>query len=282
MTDKGTTFLTCLFVLQGESVRAESNALVARSEHVELRSSLDGGVLGGLARTFLSGESMFMQTLQATRGDDNDILLAPSDPGDIMLCNLDGTFSTSLYLMSGSFLACEGGVTIETTAQFDLRKALFGAGLFVLHASGVGTLAIHSYGSLVRYDLRPGERRVVDNGHVVAWSEQCQHTVAMASRSLFTTVTSGEGMMCHFTGPGTIYVQSHAARTVAAGSGSRPSRRGASPILGVCIVAMVGCIFFTVIVAILVSVFYGNFEVGTTSSSFHAGIRDSSSSGTWD
>ena len=263
---------------KGESLRAESNALVSRSEHVELRSTMEGGLFGGLARSFLSGESMFMQTLHAMRGDDNDVLLAPEHPGDIMLCNLDGTVSTSLYLMSGSFLAAEHGVRVETTAQLDFKKALFGAGLFVLHASGVGTLAIHSFGSLVRYDLGPGEKRVVDNGHVVAWSETTQHTVAMASRSLFTTVSSGEGMMCHFIGPGTIYVQSHSAMASGGGQSARRTANAAAatPIIGICFIC---CFVFIFIIIIGVIVSFGG---NGTSASFTASTHNLGTGGRWD
>ena len=64
-------------------------------------------------------------------------------------------------------------------------------------------------GSVHAYDLAHGERRSVDNGHVVAWTASMPYEVAMATGSIFTSMTSGEGMMCHFTGPGTVYVQSH-------------------------------------------------------------------------
>lgn len=61
---------------------------MTKSEHVELAGRLSGGVLGGLARALLTNESMFLQELTATRGDDNDVLFAPSYPGDIVVLDL--------------------------------------------------------------------------------------------------------------------------------------------------------------------------------------------------
>lgn len=75
---------------KGETVMAESDAMVSKSEHVELEGRLQGGLLGGLARMFLTNESMFLQELTAIRGDDNDALFAPPYPGDCMILNLAG------------------------------------------------------------------------------------------------------------------------------------------------------------------------------------------------
>jgi uncharacterized protein (AIM24 family) len=45
-----------------------------------------------------------------------------------------------------------------------------GEGLFVVEATGMGRMAVASYGSITRYDLQPGEKRKVDNGYVVCWA----------------------------------------------------------------------------------------------------------------
>lgn len=122
--------------------------------------------------------------------------------------------SDALYLRNGAYLCCEPGVEVDTTAQMSLSKVFFGPGLFVLRASGYGILAMHSYGSMVTYELAPGEKRSVDNGHVVAWTASMHYHVGLANRSLFTSVTSGECLMVHFEGPGRVYVQSHNPQTV--------------------------------------------------------------------
>ena len=104
---------------KGESLRAEGNRLVSRSEHVELRSTIGG--LFGDSRGHSSARSLCLRkTLHAMRAM-TTMFCSLEHPGDIMLCNLDGTVSTSLYLMSGS-LAAEHGVRVETTAQLILKK----------------------------------------------------------------------------------------------------------------------------------------------------------------
>lgn len=49
--------------------------------------------------------------------------------------------------------------------------------------------------------------RKIDNGFLVAWSEHMNYTIGKASKSLASSFLSGEGFVCTFTGPGTIYVQ---------------------------------------------------------------------------
>ena len=67
------------------------------------------------------------------------------------------------------FLAAEESVKIETKMQ-NLGKGLFsGAGLFVVKASGTGTLFFNSFGAIYPLELQVGEEMVVDTGHLVAW-----------------------------------------------------------------------------------------------------------------
>ncbi len=45
---------------QGESIKAESDAMISMSGTLDVNGSMGGNVLGGLARRFLAGESFFM------------------------------------------------------------------------------------------------------------------------------------------------------------------------------------------------------------------------------
>eukprot|EP00959_Pyramimonas_sp_CCMP1952_P078219 1634900-Pyramimonas_sp.AAC.1 len=63
------------------------------------------------ARKFLTGESLYFQTLKATQGDDNEVLLAAQMLGDIALVELS-TLTDTLCLQSGAFLAADDtGIT---------------------------------------------------------------------------------------------------------------------------------------------------------------------------
>ena len=90
-------------------------------------------------------------------------------------------------------LAAHESVDLQTANQFSARKALFsGAGFFVLRASGRGTLAVNAVGGILRHDLRAGEVRAVDNGHLVAWDAAMGYEVRMAAqqRGLFASMAS--------------------------------------------------------------------------------------------
>ena len=62
------------------------------------------GLIAGLLRTLFAGESLFVQTLQATHGE-GDALLCPQDVGDVELITL--TPGDSLLLQKGAFLASD-------------------------------------------------------------------------------------------------------------------------------------------------------------------------------
>ena len=48
----------------GEGVRAESDAAVSMSENVEVCGRVGGGILSGVRRALLGGESLFQQELR--------------------------------------------------------------------------------------------------------------------------------------------------------------------------------------------------------------------------
>jgi uncharacterized protein (AIM24 family) len=78
---------------------------------------------------------------------------------------------------------------------------------FVSSYRGTGRLVLNAYGSIMRYDLAPGEQRVVDNGMLVAWNSDMTYEIQKAGSSWWTSIMSGEGLVCTFTGPGTLFLQ---------------------------------------------------------------------------
>jgi uncharacterized protein (TIGR00266 family) len=187
-----------------QAIKAESDAMVAMDPTVDVEGKLEGGLLGGIGRMF-SGETFFFQTLKASRGAGN-VLLAPAQPGDLLPIQLDG--SRPYILQKDGFLAASEGVQISTTAQ-NLTRGLFsGEGLFVLKASGRGMLFVESYGAIHALEVPAGEEMIVDNGHLVAWPEGMHYGLEKASSGWMSSFTSGEGLVCRFRGPGTVYIQS--------------------------------------------------------------------------
>lgn len=55
-----------------------------------------------------------------------------------------------------------------------------------------------------------GEKYIVDNGHLIAWN--CKYVMErVASGGIISGIASGEGLVCKFTGPGTIFIQTRNA-----------------------------------------------------------------------
>lgn len=194
----------------GESIKAESGAMVSMSNTIDVEGKMEGGLMSGLARKLLTGESLFFQTLKATRGA-GDVLLAPATPGDLCIIDLDG--STEYCVQKGGFMAAEESLTLATKAQ-NLTKGLFsGEGFFIQKISGRGKLVVSSFGAIHKVELKPGEVRVIDNGHLVAWPSTVTYDLEKASASgWFSSITSGEGFVCKFKGPGHVYIQTRNAR----------------------------------------------------------------------
>lgn len=189
-----------LTLAQGETVRAESGAMLAMSPGVTLETSTQGGVLKGLKRSVLGGESFFMNTFTAHH-DGAELFVAPSLPGDMVAWPLNQT----LFVQSGSFVACSGTIQVDT--NWGGAKTFFSReGLFMLRISGQGELVLSSYGAIHAVDLQPGQTYTVDTGHMVAWTEGVQYNVRRVG-NWKSTFFSGEGLVCDLTGPGRIYLQ---------------------------------------------------------------------------
>lgn len=186
---------------QGEAVKAEAGAMMAMSAGVEIQTSTQGGVLKGLKRSVLGGESFFMNTFRASTPESH-VVVAPTLPGDIVIWAMDGQ---TIYLQSGAYLASAETIDIDT--KWGGSKTFFSReGLFMLKCSGSGELVVSSYGAILAMDLEPGQVYTVDSGHMVGWAEGVQYNVRKAG-NWKSTILGGEGLVVELTGPGRVYLQ---------------------------------------------------------------------------
>ncbi|MGI8997497.1 MAG: TIGR00266 family protein [Pyrinomonadaceae bacterium] len=196
------SFALAVVKLEAEqSILAEAGAMVSMSANVELQSQMKGGLMGALKRA-VGGESAFVSTFTA-RGGPGEVSLAPGGPGDIAAVEM----SNQIFLVqSSSYLAGDASLNIDT--KWGGAKSFFGGeGLFVLQVQGTGLLLLSSFGAIHRKRLAPGERYIVDTGHLVAWEGQMQYTLRKAASGFFRSMVSGEGIVSEFTGPGEILIQ---------------------------------------------------------------------------
>jgi uncharacterized protein (TIGR00266 family) len=196
------SFSLAVVNLQAEqSIQAEAGAMVSMSANVELISQMKGGLFGAIKRA-AGGESAFVSTFTA-RGGPGEVTFAPGAPGDIAAIEMT---NQTFFVQSSSYLAGDTSLTVDT--KWGGAKSFFGGeGLFVLMVQGQGLLLVSSFGAIHRKQLRPGERYVVDTGHLVAWEGTTQYTLRKAAAGFFRSMMSGEGIVAEFSGPGEILIQ---------------------------------------------------------------------------
>ncbi len=189
---------------RGERIKAESDAMIAMGANIDVEGKMEGGLLSGLARRVLSGESMFFQELIARRGA-GEVLIGHQLPGGILDLDLDGSYG--LIVQKDGYLASTDGIQVETKMQ-NLTRGLFsGEGFFVLNVRGRGTVFISSYGVIHPINLDDNEEVIIDNGHLVAWPDYMDYKIEKASSGWISSFTSGEMLVCRFRGPGIVLIQ---------------------------------------------------------------------------
>lgn len=184
---------------RGETYVLEAGAMVSMSSTFEMKAKT-GGIGKTLGRMF-SGEAMFRQYFTAT--DSGELLLAPKFLGDIEKIEMDGT--KGFRLGKSSFLASTLGIEVKTKSG-GLNGMLSGEGIIQMEASGVGTLFISAYGAIHEKEIASGETYIVDSNHLVLWESKMKYTTKLAS-GIFASIAGGEGLVCEFTGPGTLWIQ---------------------------------------------------------------------------
>lgn len=199
------SFSVCRALLgPAEAIRAESGAMMAMAADTTIEAKMEGGLMKGLKRSMLGGESLFITRM--TAGPNGGwVDLAASLPGDLVTRTIEP--GKALFVQKGSFLCAESDVTIDTKWG-GLKNLVGGEGGFLLRAEGQGELVLSCYGALDRMNIPAGQQVIVDTNHMVAFDETVQMELKRAADGLGASVKSGEGLVFVFTGPGEVMMQS--------------------------------------------------------------------------
>ena len=190
----------------GEAFKAEAGALLAMRGDIDMQTA-SGGIMRGLKRAVMGGESFFQNTYFA-RGS-GTLWLAPPLPGSVRHVEMGGV---PLIVQDGSYLASHPEIQVDTAWQ-GARGFFSGEGFVMLRVTGVGPLLLSSYGAIEEHHLAAGERMVVDTGHLVAFVEGMPHQLRRVSRGIKSLLFSGEGVVSEFWGPGLVYTQSRSSQS---------------------------------------------------------------------
>ena len=177
---------------------------MAMAADLGLDAKIEGGLMKGLKRSVLGGESLFITTATAS-AQGGWIDVAPSLPGDLAV--VDITPDTPMLIQKGSFLCAEQGVEIDTKFG-GLKSMVGGEGAFMLRASGQGKVVLSTYGALDRFTLADGQQVIVDTNHMVAFAESVTMALKRAAETSMKSMKTGEGFVFTFTGPGELMMQS--------------------------------------------------------------------------
>jgi uncharacterized protein (TIGR00266 family) len=85
------------------------------------------------------------------------------------------------------------------------RTFFGGEGLFMMKASGTGEVICNAFGAI--HPVQVAGKFIVDTGHIVAFESSLTFKVKRVG-GWFSTFFSGEGLVCEFTGNGTLWMQS--------------------------------------------------------------------------
>lgn len=204
------SMLKVTFEAPGEHVVAESGAMVAMGGEIDVQTSMRGGLLAAAKRKVLGGESLFQNTYTA-RAPGQELYLAPPPEGDLRARVLGP--GEPFFLQSGAYVAHVGSDLKIETQWGGVRGFFGGVGLFLLRIVGPGTVYFGTYGAM--HEVTVGsDGYTADTGHIVGFSQGLDYRVRPfgGMKGLFF---SGEGLVCDFTGMGTLILQTRSPSSLA-------------------------------------------------------------------
>lgn len=196
-----------------ETIFAESDAMVMMEHTLDLEAEAQGGWIQSTFRKMANDNSFFRQAIKARRGA-GDVLLSSRYPGNIVIIDINP--NSQFYMNDGVFVACEQNV--QTTNQWQRAdRAFFGGtgGWMTTLAQGSGKLVIGGFGDIFKITVKPNEPAVIDNNHVLAWSDGLKYSISAStskSKGFFGNIINsqltGEGLVTTFKGSGDVYISS--------------------------------------------------------------------------
>lgn len=209
---KGAPFPALICTLEGgETMKCQRGAMVWMSDNMEMATKTGG--IGKIFGKMMTNESVFENEYSANGGQ-GMIAFASGIPGNILPVDLsDGK---TIIAQKGAFLAREMGVNMEIHFQKKIAGGFLGGEGFIMQKfSGKGHVFLEIDGSIVEYDLAPGQKMVVDSGNLAAMESTVLLDVQMI-KGLGNMIGGGEGLFnTVLTGPGKIWLQTMPVSTLA-------------------------------------------------------------------
>jgi uncharacterized protein (TIGR00266 family) len=194
----------------GEKITAEAGAMTYMSPNIVVATRSRGGLWGSLKLSVLGRQSFFINDYEAVDGK-GEIGLVSAPLGDIETLQLEA--GRGYIIQKAAYIASTQGVNLDIEWQ-GFTKGIFGQGLFMIKTYGRGNLFINTFGAIDKHILKPEDELIVDNFHLVAFSDTCEYEVRKFG-SIKSTILGGEGLVTRIKGPGEILIQTKNLREFA-------------------------------------------------------------------
>ncbi|MFC4321675.1 TIGR00266 family protein [Litchfieldia salsa] len=229
----------------GESAIAEAGGMMYMDKEIEMETifgdggSSSKGLLGklmGAGKRVLTGESLFMTVFTNNGRGKKQVSFAAPYPGKIIPIDLS-EMGGKVICQKDAFLCAAKGVSIGIDFQRKLGAGFFGGEGFIMQKlEGDGLAFLHAGGSIIRRDLQPGEKLMIDTGCLVALTKEVDYSIEYVGK-VKTAFFGGEGLFfATVSGPGSVWIQSlpfsRLADRIFASAPSNGGSRGEGSILG--------------------------------------------------
>lgn len=189
--------------MQNAMFRCESGAMYYMQGNLQIESKMPSA--GGLLKSMVTKETAFKPTISGT----GTVYLEPSF-GEFTVMELH---NETWILDKGAYYASEMGIEVGLWTNKAISGFFSGEGFFQTQVSGSGKVVVVSNGPLEEINL-VNDRLVVDGSFAVARTAGIEFTVNKATKGLFSSWTSGEGLVNTFTGTGKVLIAPAANRHV--------------------------------------------------------------------
>ena len=188
---------------QGEKITAEAGAMTYMAPSIEPHTrKREKSLLGSLGLAVIGQQSFWVNDYVATNGS-GEAAFVSAPIGDIE--TLEVKPDQGYVIQKAAYIASTENVDLDVKWE-GFTKGLFGQGLFMIKVTGEGTLFINTFGAIDKHTLQAGQKMIVDNFHLVAFSSTCNYKVTKFG-GLKETLLGGEGLVTEISGPGDVYLQ---------------------------------------------------------------------------
>jgi len=188
--------------ISNSKVRVEPGALYFMKGNLEIKASTGGGILKGLSRKMLTGETFFVNEIHGS----GEIWLEPTF-GHFLLHNTqeDG----GVIVDKSLFYAGTSNLDVSAHKQKNISSALMGGeGWFQTKITGHGIAVLYSpvpVQEILKIKLG-ADKLWVDGNFAMMRSIGVNFWVQKSSKSWMATSVSGEGLLQTFSGEGNVWI----------------------------------------------------------------------------